>query len=77
MRFPPREAVLRYAKLIVYALLGLAAAGVLAVLLVIRHFEGGLQTSTICGRTISLRRSRACSRVMARCSRACSWNGAR
>ncbi|MEI9949654.1 MAG: transglycosylase domain-containing protein [Pseudomonadota bacterium] len=42
MRFPPREAVFRYAKLAVYAVLGLAAVGVLSVLLVIRHFEGGL-----------------------------------
>jgi penicillin-binding protein 1A len=42
MNLPSREAVLRYAKLTAYALAGLAAAGTLAVLLVIRHFEGGL-----------------------------------
>ncbi|HKO46897.1 MAG TPA: transglycosylase domain-containing protein [Polyangiaceae bacterium] len=42
MRLPPREAVLRYAKLTAYAVLGLAAAAVLLVLLVIRHFEAGL-----------------------------------
>lgn len=42
MRLPPREAVLRYAKLTAYAVLGLACATVLAVLLVIRHFESGL-----------------------------------
>jgi len=42
MRLPPREAVLRYAKLTAYAVLGLICAAVLTVLLVIRHFEGGL-----------------------------------
>jgi penicillin-binding protein 1A len=42
MRLPSRDAVLRYTKLGAYALLGLIAAGTLAVLLVIRHFEGGL-----------------------------------
>jgi penicillin-binding protein 1A len=42
MRLPPREVLLRYARLSAYALAGLAAAGTLAVLLVIRHFEGGL-----------------------------------
>jgi penicillin-binding protein 1A len=42
MRLPPRETVLRYARLTAYVLVGLAAAGALAVLLVIRHFETGL-----------------------------------
>lgn len=42
MQLPSRDAVWRYAKLTAIALLGLAAAGVVAVLLVIRHFEGGL-----------------------------------
>ena len=42
MRFPPRDVVLRYLKLTAYVVLGLVAAGVLAVLLVIRHFESGL-----------------------------------
>jgi penicillin-binding protein 1A len=42
MRFPPRATLLRYARLAIYALLGLAAAGGLSLLLVIRHFETGL-----------------------------------
>jgi len=42
MRLPSREAVLRYAKLTAYAMVGLVVAGVVAVLLVIRHFENGL-----------------------------------
>ena len=42
MRLPPRDVVLRYLKLTAYVVLGLVAAGVLAVLLVIRHFESGL-----------------------------------
>ncbi|MEP7053137.1 MAG: PBP1A family penicillin-binding protein [Pseudomonadota bacterium] len=42
MRLPSRDAVLRYAKLGAYALLGSVVAVLLAVLLVIRHFEGGL-----------------------------------
>src|SRR6187402_3681522 len=42
MQLPSRDAVWRYAKLIAIALLGLIVAGVVAVLLVIRHFESGL-----------------------------------
>ena len=42
MRFPPRDVVLRYARLTAYAGLGLALTSVIAVLLVIRHFESGL-----------------------------------
>ncbi len=42
MRFPPREALFRYARLAAYASGGLALLTVLAVLLVIRHYEGGL-----------------------------------
>jgi penicillin-binding protein 1A len=42
MRFPSRNTLLRYARLTAYVLLGLAAAGTLALWLVIRHFETGL-----------------------------------
>jgi len=42
MQLPPRETVLRYARISAYALLGLIVTGVIAVLLVIRHFETDL-----------------------------------
>ena len=42
MSLPSRETVLRYARISAFALLGLIAAGALAVLLVIRHFETDL-----------------------------------
>jgi penicillin-binding protein 1A len=42
MRLPSRDTVFRYARLTAYALFGLAAAGAITVLLVIRHFEVGL-----------------------------------
>ncbi len=42
MHFPPREAVLRYARLAAYGIFGLAACCTVAVLLVVRHYEGGL-----------------------------------
>lgn len=42
MQLPSREAVLRYARISAYALLGLIVVGALTVLLVIRHFETDL-----------------------------------
>lgn len=42
MRLPSWDVVLRYLRVTAYALGGLAAAGVIAVWLVIRHFESGL-----------------------------------
>ncbi|HEX3777494.1 MAG TPA: PBP1A family penicillin-binding protein [Polyangiaceae bacterium] len=42
MRLPPRDTVLRYLRLAAYLLLGFGAAGALAILLLIRHFETGL-----------------------------------
>lgn len=42
MQLPSRDAVLRFLKLSAIAVLGLAVASVVAVLLVVRHFESGL-----------------------------------